>query len=284
MRITTIIENNSEKDNLHCELGLSILIEWEDKKILMDTGQSDKLMDNADKLGVDFEDVDSIVISHGHFDHTGGLIPILKSIENKPSIYLSNEYFNPKYKKVEGKEVLHIGSAFNEEDLISINGRYIQIDKDVFPLYDGVYLFSGFEKYNDFEKSSDKYIVKKDEKFIIDDFSNEIALAIDSEDGLVVFVGCSHIGLANILENIMKRTAKKIIGVIGGSHLSRSSILRINDTIDYLKSLDLRFIALSHCTGLKVMKIVEEEFGEKFIKNNAGTVFEILVPKGEKKL
>ena len=105
-----------------------------------------------------------------------------------------------------------------------------------------------------------------------DFFTDEIAIALESEKGLVVIVGCSHPGIMNILKTIEKRSGKKICGVIGGTHLVEAGEERLRKTIADLKKMNINFIAVSHCTGENNLEIIKENFGEKFIFNCTGNV------------
>ena len=115
----------------------------------------------------------------------------------------------------------------------------------------------------------------RNEKFSIytkDSFTDEIAVALDTEKGLVVIVGCSHPGIMNILKTIEKRSGKKICGIVGGTHLMEADEERLEKTIADLKEMNINFIAVSHCTGEDNLEIIKENFGEKFIFNCTGNV------------
>ena len=125
--------------------------------------------------------------------------------------------------------------------------------------------------------SSDELSVKPTIEKVIseytkDSFTDEIAVALDTEQGIVVIVGCSHPGIMNILRTIEKRSGKKICGVVGGTHLMEADGERLRKTIDDLKEMNINFIAVSHCTGEDNLETIKNNFGEKFIFNCTGNV------------
>lgn len=125
--------------------------------------------------------------------------------------------------------------------------------------------------------SSDELSVKPAIEKVIseytkDSFTDEIAVALDTEQGIVVIVGCSHPGIMNILRTIEKRSGKKICGVVGGTHLMEADGERLRKTIDDLKEMNINFIAVSHCTGEDNLEAIKNNFGEKFIFNCTGNV------------
>ena len=125
--------------------------------------------------------------------------------------------------------------------------------------------------------SSDELSVKPAIEKVIseytkDSFTDEIAVALDTEQGIVVIVGCSHPGIMNILRTIEKRSGKKICGVVGGTHLMEADGERLRKTIDDLKEMNINFIAVSHCTGEDNLETIKNNFGEKFIFNCTGNV------------
>lgn len=277
LTITTLIENNPDKNNiLISEHGLSLYIESGKTKILFDTGKSGAFIKNAEKLKVNLNDLNYVILSHGHYDHSGGFIKLIENIDNIPKLIVGNGFFNKKYKLVEENKYKFNGNDFDKRfiDKNNISTKYI--DNDFFEVTKDIIVFSNFEKSTDFESANKKFYVKKDEQYVEDNFSDEIVLGIKHEKGLCVILGCSHIGIVNILKTIIKKTNMNIYGVIGGSHLIDTDELRLNSTIDFFKENNIEILGLSHCTSENAMKKIQNKFQNKFIYNNTGNVIKII--------
>ena len=273
LKITTLIENNSDINNvLINEHGFSLYIEINEKKILFDTGQSGDFIKNAEKLKINLKDLDYVVLSHGHYDHSGGFGELVQNINKSFQLIVGNGFFNEKYKLIEREQYKFNGNSFDEEFISQNNISTKYIDKDLFNITEDVMIFSNFERKNDFELLNKKFYIKKNDKYVFDEFSDEIVLGIKHEKGLVIIVGCSHVGLVNILETIINRTGIPIYAVIGGSHLIEADELRLNKTINYLKERNINILRLSHCTGDRAVKKLQSEFGKRFIYNHTGNI------------
>ena len=277
LKITTLIENNSDENNiLLSEHGLSLYIEIDEIKILFDTGQSGDFIKNAEKLKIDLSNLDYVILSHGHYDHSGGFTKLVENTKNPFKLIVGNRFFNKKYKLLESNEYKFNGNSFDEKyiDVNNISTKYIT--QDLFNITEDVMLFSNFERNTDFEVLNKKFYIKQNDQYVIDDFSDEIVLAVKTEKGLVVIIGCSHVGVINILKTIIKRTGIGIYAVVGGSHLIEADELRLNNTIKYFKENNISILRLSHCTGESAIRKLQCEFGNKFVNNNTGNVIEII--------
>lgn len=275
LKITTLIENNSDKNNiLYSEHGLSLYLEINEKKILFDTGQSGDFIKNAEKLKSDLNNLDYVILSHGHYDHSGGFRKLVEDTSKSFKLLVGNGFFNEKYKFIEGESYKFNGNSFDEE-FARENEVFIKyIDEDLFNITEDVIIFSNFERKNDFEILNSKFYIKENDKYVIDDFSDEIVLGVKHEKGLVVILGCSHVGIVNILETIIQRTGMPIYAIVGGSHLIEADEMRLNNTINYLKEKNINILRLSHCTGNSAVEKLKSEFGNKFVYNNTGNIIE----------
>lgn len=276
LKITTLIENNSDENSLLInEHGLSLYIEIDEKKILFDTGQSGDFIKNAEKLKIDLNNLDYVILSHGHYDHSGGFRKLVENIKNSFKLIVGNGFFNKKYKLIESNKYKFNGNSFDEK-FINMNNISIKyINQDSFNITKDVILFSNFERNTDFEVINKKFYIKQNDEYMPDDFSDEIVLAAKTEKGLVVILGCSHVGIINILKTIIKRTGMPIYGIVGGSHLIEANELRLNNTIEFLKESNISILRLSHCTGENAIREIRYEFGNKFVYNNTGHKIEI---------
>lgn len=274
-KLTTLIENHMDKEERYkCEHGLSILIESVDQeptvRLLMDTGQSGIFYDNAAKMGISLEDLSALLLSHAHYDHAGGVKRLIEE-ETVRKMYVGKDFFQGKYYQKKDGTMKDIGIAFSREELEKKGGSVCEIKENVQMIFPGVTIYRNFEQTVGYEQLNPRFFIKK-EKYTKDSFTDEIAVALDTEKGLVVIVGCSHPGIMNILRTIEKRSGKKICGVVGGTHLMEADEERLRKTIADLKEMNINFIAVSHCTGEDNLETIKENFGEKFIFNCTGNV------------
>lgn len=273
MKITTLIENEAgHNKELKNEFGLSLFIEDEDISLIFDTGKSGDFIFNAQKLQIPLNNIKHVVLSHSHFDHTGGIRKLVDTFNNKFTLHISKTFFEEKH-RITG--VIHefLGNNFNEKYIFDKGININYIDTDEFKLSKNITLFTNFKSLNNFETPTRYYFRKIYDDYILDSMEDELVLGIDTSKGLLIVCGCSHIGIANIVENIKCRTQKKIYGIIGGLHLSKASDERIEKVLKYFDECNIEFFGVSHCTGEKVTKILRESLRESkknFIYNNTG--------------
>ncbi|PRR79498.1 MBL fold metallo-hydrolase [Clostridium vincentii] len=275
-KITTLIENNADDNNiLFNEHGLSLYIEIDEMKLLIDTGESGDFIKNAEKLKVNLNNLDYVLLSHGHYDHTGGFKRLVEKVGNPFKLIVGEKLFYDKYALVETENYRFVGNPFDKDYIEQNNIPIKYMKEDLFYINENIMVISNFEKNNDYEFVNKMFYIEKDGKYIPDNFPDEIALAIKTEKGLFVIVGCSHVGICNILETIVKRTGMPIYGVLGGTHLIEADETRIEKTINYFKEKDISILAFSHCTGEKATEKIKEKLGEKYLYNNTGNIIEI---------
>jgi 7,8-dihydropterin-6-yl-methyl-4-(beta-D-ribofuranosyl)aminobenzene 5'-phosphate synthase len=269
LKITTLIENEAgHNKELKNEFGLSLFIEDEDISLIFDTGKSGDFIFNAQKLQIPLNNIKHVVLSHSHFDHTGGIRKLVDTFNNKFTLHISKTFFEEKH-RITG--VIHefLGNNFNEKYILDKEININYIDTDEFKLSKNITLFTNFKSLNNFETPTRYYFRKIYDDYILDSMEDELVLGIDTSKGLLIVCGCSHIGIANIVENIKCRTQKKIYGIIGGLHLSKASDERIEKVLKYFDECNIEFFGVSHCTGEKVTKILRES-KKNFIYNNTG--------------
>lgn len=269
MKITTLIENEAgHNKELKNEFGLSLFIEDEDISLIFDTGKSGDFIFNAQKLQIPLNNTKHVVLSHSHFDHTGGIRKLVDTFNNKFTLHISKTFFEEKH-RITG--VIHefLGNNFNEKYILDKGININYIDTDEFKLSKNITLFTNFKSLNNFETPTRYYFRKIYDDYILDSMEDELVLGIDTSKGLLIVCGCSHIRIANIVENIKCRTQKKIYGIIGGLHLSKASDERIEKVLKYFDECNIEFFGVSHCTGEKVTKILRES-KKNFIYNNTG--------------
>lgn len=271
LKITTLIENMPGEDaRLKFEHGLSLYIEFDGRKILFDTGQTGDYIENAELLGIDLKEIDTFIVSHGHYDHSGGVMKTIDLLRPGTKMYVGWEFFEPKYKILEDKSGKYNGNAFTENDISDKSVNVIKVNEDVTVISGNIIIFKNFKRKNDFENINSKFVIKKDGEIIADDFLDEIALGLITHKGLVVIAGCSHVGIINILSNIQEKVRIPIYAVIGGTHLVEADNERIDKTVAAFHEMNIEYIAVSHCTGENAIEKIKKEFNNKFILNNTG--------------
>lgn len=286
MKITTLIENSQDDQKvLKNEHGLAMFIETPDFNILFDTGKSGDFIDNAQKLKVDLYKTDVIVLSHAHYDHCGGIKRFVETFDVKPQLFVGQDFFknSDRYHYSDGsikidfsKEAgyTYIGVNFDEKYLESNKIPISFVNSGITKISENIYICSNFNKYHDFEKANKSMQIKVEDKYITDSFSDEIALVLDTPKGLLIILGCSHPGVLNMVTTISESLKKKVLGVIGGTHLIEADNDRIKKTIEYFNKLGISMIGVSHCTGEKAVELFSQECKGFFI-NKTATVIEI---------
>lgn len=274
MRITTLSENTSNMAGIIGEYGFSVLIEKDSLKILFDTGQSTSCVKNADAMSVNLKDLDMIILSHGHYDHAGGLKEVL--MRTGPiEVCAHPDIFRKKY-AVRREKKRYIGIPFKKDELEDL-GAHFKFSRE--PVRFGDFILSGeVERKTSFEKDDPALFVDRgDGTLEPDPVLDDQALAIKTSLGLFVVLGCAHSGTVNTIKQLIKLSGcDQVYAVIGGTHLGFADYNQIEETVKYLKSANVERIGVSHCTGSKGAKRLREEFGDQFFLNNAGDVIKVL--------
>lgn len=272
-KITTLIENHPDSaESLICEHGFSLLIENGSFKMLMDTGKSGAFYDNARKMGESLTDLDCVMISHGHYDHTGGFMRLMEETGSQKKLYVGKGFFDGKYCINKEGEKYYNGPQFERKQLNEFPLIIEEVEQDCMEIAEGVRIHRNFERIVPYEYWNPKFLLREGEQYVQDTFSDEMALTLDTKQGLVVIVGCSHPGIVNILKTIAGRIGEPIRGVIGGTHIMDADQERLLKTMEDFKKMGMEFIGVSHCTGDDNLKMIQEAFGEHFIFNCTGNV------------
>jgi 7,8-dihydropterin-6-yl-methyl-4-(beta-D-ribofuranosyl)aminobenzene 5'-phosphate synthase len=269
VRITTLSENTAQLEFLG-EWGLSILVETESCKVLLDTGLSISAVHNADLMGIDLSTIDKIVLSHAHGDHTGGLRDVLRRVGKPVEIIAHPDIWIPKYARF-GETNRYVGMTSIKEELESF-GVSFTLTRKPFKISDDIMTTGEIEMTNDYEAIDDRLYAKKGGRMIPDPLADDLALIVRTTEGLALITGCAHRGIINTVRHVQKLTGgEHIHTIIGGTHLHLSPQERVEKTARELKELGLQRLGVSHCTGFNASAILARQFGEVFFLNNAGT-------------
>lgn len=267
--LTTLGENTAGRSGVLAEWGLSILAETDDLKILLDTCASNTVPHNASVLRVDLSAIDKIVLSHGHYDHTGGLRGVLAET-GAVEVIAHPDIWVAKY-SVFGERKRYNGIPFVREELESL-GASFTLSREPVWITDDIVTTGEVPMVTEYEQIDSRLYVDMGGELVPDRFPDDLALVIKTDVGLVVVLGCAHRGMINTLYHACNITGVDLIHtVVGGTHLVSASEERIWRTVEALKELGVQRLGVSHCTGLPAASILARELGESFFFNNAGS-------------
>jgi 7,8-dihydropterin-6-yl-methyl-4-(beta-D-ribofuranosyl)aminobenzene 5'-phosphate synthase len=270
IKITVLVENTARKRGLRAEHGLSFLLETGGKKILFDTGQGFVLNSNLQPLNVTLEDVRTVVLSHGHYDHTGGLADVLKLIPQRPKLYAHPAAFLPKFSRNPDGSSRPIGLSEINRQAVADSAEWIPVE-GVTEIAPGLFLTGPVPRVTDFEDTGGPFF-KEAACTTPDDLPDDQAAFMETERGTIVILGCAHSGIINILRHIQSQTANRPIHtVLGGMHLLHASPNRMNQTIAELHRLNLQRLIPCHCTGFHATARLWNEFPGKCDECPVGT-------------
>jgi len=276
LRITILCENTAASSGLIGEHGFSALIERDKEKVLFDTGQGLGLVHNADVLGVDLRDITEVVLSHGHYDHTGGLKDLLLRTGGA-RITAHPHIFQPKYARRNGT-MRYIGIPFSQEALAGWGGE-LRFSEDAVEIAPGITTTGVVPRLTPFEGRDKDLLVKTEKGYHEDELLDDLSLIVKTPHGAVVLLGCAHAGLINILTHVKALTGRDSFHwVLGGTHLGAFGPQRIDEVIRELRSFSIDNLGVSHCTGLFAGARLAQELGPRFRFCTVGTVIEVGTP------
>jgi 7,8-dihydropterin-6-yl-methyl-4-(beta-D-ribofuranosyl)aminobenzene 5'-phosphate synthase len=268
----TILVDNQVGAGLVAEHGFSLWIETADRRILFDTGQGSALEKNADALGIDLAETDILVLSHGHYDHTGG-VPLGLRQAAKTALYCHPGAVHPRYSVRNGmaRSLQMPHQAMRAIDKLP----WEQVHWVQHPLWltDTIGLTGPIPRETAFEDTGGPFFL--DTKGLRPDpMDDDMALWIRTDKGLIVCVGCAHAGLVNTLDHVQcLNKGMRIRAVIGGFHLLAAGEARIARTIAALKALEADRIVPCHCTGEHAVAELNDAFSESCYPGEAGKVY-----------
>jgi 7,8-dihydropterin-6-yl-methyl-4-(beta-D-ribofuranosyl)aminobenzene 5'-phosphate synthase len=272
LRITVLVDDATRDSRLRSEHGLSFWIEADGRKILFDTGQGRALEPNAQQLAVDLGQTDAIVISHGHYDHTGGLLRALAR-SGKAVVYIHPLAFQSKYSRRGKTRSRPIGIPEQVASGLLERDRCLTFTSGPKRICSGVSVTGQIPRLATFESTSGPFFL--DEQCTREDVvADDQALYVESRKGLVVVLGCAHSGVVNTLDYVAKLTGKgSMHAVLGGMHLAKACEERIEATCAALDRYRIGVVAPCHCTGNGAIARLRSWFGERVADCFAGTGF-----------
>ena len=248
-----VLSDNISKSDLNSEWGLSCFLEFDQHKILLDTGASDLFIENASKLGVDLNEIEYAFLSHAHFDHGNGMEAFFR-VNDHAKFYLQKSCACNCYIK---KQIFTYYCGLPSKVLSKYKDRIVRCDIEE-KITDGIYVV-GHKTQGLYKIGKDHDMYKRvKRKWVYDDFDHEQSLIFDTDDGLIIFNSCCHGKVVNIIKEVSDTFKdKKIYSIVGGFHLYDRSEDEIRALAKYLKDKDIK-IYTGHCTGDRAMAIFNE--------------------------
>ncbi len=265
MKIVTLVENTSADESCIAEHGLSIYIETENHKLLLDTGQTDAVVKNAEVLGVDLFLVDTVILSHGHYDHSGGILPF-SQVNHTAKIIMQRKATEPHFN---GEHYIGIDKAILDLPNVRLIDGDVQLDDELF-------LFSGITGRRCYPQGNSKLLRMESGERVPDNFAHEQCLVIKQNGKHWLLSGCSHNGILNILDRYREIFRNAPDYVITGFHMMKKEgeyteeeKAVIIQTARELSQLDTIFYS-GHCTGIPAFDLMKEIVGDKLIALHSG--------------
>ncbi|MBM4348252.1 MAG: MBL fold metallo-hydrolase, partial [Deltaproteobacteria bacterium] len=225
----------------------------------------------------DLKSIKKIFLSHGHFDHTGGLAEVLK-LRGEVDVHAHPNVFSDRIKvlKLDGKEKKQfIGLPYKRKYLEYLGANFI-LNSHFTEVEKGLFLTGEVPRKTSFEKPDPILFTEIDGKTATDTFPDDQSLVLDTPKGLVLILGCAHSGMINIIHHVTDKTGKeKFHAILGGTHLGFLTPEQLEASIKSLKKMNVQKIGVSHCTGMKAASRLQQEFGDRFFQGCVGSVLEV---------
>jgi 7,8-dihydropterin-6-yl-methyl-4-(beta-D-ribofuranosyl)aminobenzene 5'-phosphate synthase len=264
--ITILCDNIVNTRGLIAEHGLSILLERRGRQILFDVGQTTAAVHNALVLGTRFYHP-PVILSHGHYDHTGGLRSFLR-IFPEMNIVAHPDVFTERFSIPEPqREVRSVGIPISKEEL-ELSGAHLHLQKEPKEEMEGIWTTGQINRPFP-EDQAIKGLFLDSNSCFTDHVWDDVAVVVEGAHKSVLLLGCAHAGVRNTIEQAQTITDKKLYGVIGGTHLIDATEAQINALATFLKEREITYIAASHCTGWNAAGILSPQF--EFIFTSVGT-------------
>ena len=272
LQITVVVENTAQGVELLAEHGLAYWLEYDGRRILFDTGQGRVLKSNLYRMGHRPDHIDTVVLSHGHFDHTGGLADALA--EDRPvQVMLHPDALSKKYAKNRDGTSREIGMPFPSRKALRKPTVDLHTAEGPAQIADRLMTTGRVPLANDFEKPSSRFFL--DEACSTPDhLPDDQSIYFEGDEGTVVLLGCAHSGVINTLCHVSELTDKRPIqAVLGGMHLVDASQDRIARTMEELRQWDLKLLAPAHCTGMPATVAMWNAFPKIIAPCHVGSKF-----------
>ncbi|OGP99406.1 MAG: MBL fold metallo-hydrolase [Deltaproteobacteria bacterium RBG_19FT_COMBO_46_12] len=276
IRITILCENLVGRLTGAGEHGFSAFIETERGNYLFDTGNSHSIVPNSLTLSKDLKSIKKIFLSHGHYDHTGGLPEVLK-LRGKVDVHAHPHVFLDRIAvlKENRKETKRfVGIPYKKGYLESLGANFLFNDAFL-EVGKGMFLTGEVPRKTPFEKPDPRLFSEINGKTTQDIFLDDQSLLLESKKGFILILGCAHSGMINIIHHVVNKMVKgKFYAILGGTHLDFLTPEQLEESIKSLKKMEIEKIGVSHCTGMRAAFRLHQEFGDRFLYGCVGSVLE----------
>jgi len=274
-RITIVCDNSISRSGFVGEHGFSCLIERRDEKYLLDTGPGRSLPINLNTLNMDLKGLKRVFISHGHYDHTGGLLWVTQQMRRIEVVAHSAVFSRhmvmdpsapntpPRYIGCPGtqKELERSGAAF----------RFIDHTREAAP---GIWFVTGIDRDPGKAPNDPRLVLPEGNRFVPDGIEDDASLLIETDGAPVLILGCAHAGILNILDHVREEMGvERLRAILGGTHLMFYGPKDLPRVMDEFERFSMDLVGVSHCTGFQAAVGLSNRFGDRFAAASAGRVF-----------
>lgn len=274
-RLIVVVDNRVAFGPLMGEHGLSLWLQHEGLNILYDTGAGRALMPNLKELKLDPATLDAVVLSHGHFDHTGGLSALLLARSQPLPIYCHPAVFARHLHHLDDDTLMEIGPPLGPQtEYEDLGARFHMITEPVSP-WPGITLLAPIPRVTEFEGPAPGLLSEKDGKLVPDPFDEDLAMLVKGEEGYTVITGCAHSGAINLLLAAEEAAGEAVRLLVGGTHLGPAPERQQRLALAELKRRVHLHVAAGHCTGAAMEVRLAHELGERYIPLEASQVLKL---------
>jgi 7,8-dihydropterin-6-yl-methyl-4-(beta-D-ribofuranosyl)aminobenzene 5'-phosphate synthase len=276
-RITILCENLVGRLVGSGEHGFSAFIETDQGNYLFDTGSGHSIAQNSLTLDKDLKSIRKIFLSHGHYDHTGGLPETLK-LKGKVDVHAHPNVFLDRISvlKEGDREIKRfVGIHYKKRYLESLGANFV-FNTEFKEVEKGLFLTGEVPRQTNFEKADPRLFSEMDGTMTNDLFLDDQSLILNTDKGIVLILGCAHSGIINIINHVINKMGKeKFHSILGGTHLDFLTPEQLEESIKSLRRMEIGKIGVSHCTGMKAAFRLQQEFGDRFFYGYVGSVLEV---------
>ncbi|MDX9788745.1 MAG: MBL fold metallo-hydrolase [Desulfobacterales bacterium] len=275
--ITILSENYVGKSGLMGEHGFSALIESAKGRFLFDTGPGRSLPYNAEKLHINLKTIDKIFLSHGHYDHTGGLKWAIE--QAGPIRVVASKHLFIKHMGMDltqpSKPPFYAGCPFSQQELEALGAEFLFLNQTT-KIGDGVWFLTNYPRTVETVPEDARLVRMENGQIVPDDIPDDSSLLIETDTAPILILGCTHSGIINTLLHLKNDMGiSKLKAVIGGTHLMASDESAVERAMDMLDEFSVEMIGTAHCTGFKATVLIATRFKERFVLAAAGSVITV---------